>query len=52
VAEERLRENAAVVGNGTLHQEPPKEGGFWSEFDEEVAARGWDGSRPGYKEQR
>jgi len=52
VAEERLRENAAVVGNGTLHQEPPPSGGFWSEFDEEVAARGWDGARPGYKEQR
>ena len=53
VAEERLREAAAVVGNGTVHQTPPKkQGSFWDEFDEEVASKGWDGSRPGYKEQR
>jgi hypothetical protein len=53
VAEERLREGAAVVGNGTVHQTPPKtQGGFWDEFDEEVSARGWDGARPGYKEQK
>jgi hypothetical protein len=53
VAEERLREAAAGVGNGTVHQAPPKrQGSFWDEFDEEVAAKGWDGAIPGYQTER